>query len=263
MKLGICPRRIWVFDFDGSVSRQGSDANDARLHARCEAMLRFLARGPWNRVAVISARRLDDLAERIPLPKVLLGGCSGLEWRGPGGYRSFPDSGVEKILAVRRRAIAPLLAELASIPGVEVEDRNWSVAIRFRDASPRHFRRRMHLLQRFRSRAGIKVYRGSDGAEVQLAPRGDKSDGVRRLCRMIGWNPSPGGLVYAGRDENDAPAMRWVLQKGGSVFVVGDGVAVPGARYVTGPAELASEIHACSGAATRRNPSEIGNEACG
>jgi trehalose-phosphatase len=263
LNLGIGSKRLWVFDFDGSVSRQATDSNDVRLHARCEAMLRFLARGPWNRVAVISTRRLDDLAARIPLPKVLLRGASGLEWESAGGYRSCPGKGVEKILGVRRRTIVPLLRELESIPWVEVEDKNWSVAIRYRDTSPRHFLRRVHLLQRLRNRVGIKVYRGHEGAEVQMVPGGSKSAGVRRLCRLIGWDPSSGEIIYAGGDETDATAMKWVLLKGGTVYVVGNGITVPNARYVKDPTELISEVHAYSGAATKDNPLGMGIEASG
>lgn len=263
MNLGIGSKRLWVFEFDGSVSWQATASKNTVLHARCEAMLRFLAKGPWNRVAVISTRRLDDLAARSPLPKVFLGGCCGLEWEIPGGYRSCPDKRVEKILGIRRRSIAPILSELASIPGIEVEDRNWSVAIRYRDATARHFLRWMHLLQRLRNRAGIKVYRTYEGVEVQMVPGGSKSAGVRRLCRLIDWNPSAGEIIYAGSDETDVTAMKWVLFKGGTAFVVGGGITVPNARYVNGPADLAAEIHAYPRTATNDTPSELRIEAFG
>ena len=264
MKLGIGQNRLWVFDFDGSVSRRATDPCDARLHGRCEAMLRFLVSGPWNRVAVISIRPLDDLAAKIPVPRVLLGGCSGLEWALPGGLRTTPDETQERILGERRQAIAPFLREIAAIPGMEVTDKKWSVAIHYRDASPRSFPRRMRLLQQLRSRGDIKIHRVRDAVEIQLVPGGSKSDGVRRLCRMIGWDPSLGEIAYAGGDEIDAAVMKWVLRNGGSVYVVGDRISVPSARYVEGPAELASEVYAYSRMAARDGrPSTMGIEASG
>lgn len=263
MRFAIGPGRLWVFDFDGSVSRQTIDRKDARLHARCETMLRFLVSGPWNRVAVISSRSLDDLIARIPLPKVLLGGCSGLEWKHPGGYRTCPTGSLEGILGVRRLAIAPLLREIAAIPGVEVEDRKWSVAIQYRNASPSSFLRRMRLLQRLRNRMGIKIHHGHEAVEIQMVPGGSKSVGLRRLCRMIGWNPSLGEIVYAGSDEIDATAMEWVLHNGGSVYVVGDRITVPTARCVEGPAELASEVYDYSRIAAKNGSSDMGVEAFG
>lgn len=263
MKLGIGQKRLWVFDFDGSVSRRAADPNDVRLHSRCEAMLRFLARGPWNRVAVISTRRLEDLAAKIPVPKILLGGCSGLEWVLPGGLRTTPDETQERILGERRQAIAPFLREIAAIPGMEIADKKWSVAIHYRDASPRSFPRRMRLLQRLRNRGDIKIHRVHDAVEIQLVPGGSKSAGVRRLCRMIGWDPSLGGIAYAGGDEIDASVMKWVLRIGGSVYVVGDRITVPTARHVEGPGELASEVYADARNTGRNRPSSVGREASG
>jgi hypothetical protein len=48
--------------------------------------------------------------------------------------------------------------------------------------------------------------------------------------------------VYAGDDENDAVAIRWVLSKGGAGFVVGNRISVPRARSVKGPADLARAV---------------------
>ena len=155
------------------------------------------------------------------------------------------------------------LREIAAIPGVEVVDKKWSVAIRYRNASSSSFLRRMRLLQRLRNRVGIKIHRGHEAVDIQMLPGGSKSVGLRRLCRMIGWNPSLGEIVYAGGDEIDATAMEWVLHKGGSVCVVGNRITVPTARYVESPAELASEVYAYSRMASKDSPSDMGIEASG
>ena len=73
-------RSLWVFDFDGTLSSIVPNRAEAHLHRECERMLRFLARSPWNRVAVISSRMLDDMVARVAVPGVFLGGASGLEW---------------------------------------------------------------------------------------------------------------------------------------------------------------------------------------
>lgn len=235
-------RSLWVFDFDGTLSPIVPDRNKARLHRECERMLRFLARSPWNRVAVLSSRALDDIVSRMPVPGVFVGGASGLEWRLPGGHRIGPGAASEALLAARRRAVFPLFEEIASVPGVEIEDKRWSVAVHYRNASPRSFRRRVFLLQRLRNRKGIKVFRGPEVVEVQMLGGGGKSAGVRRLCRLADWDPSRERIVYAGDDENDAVAIRWVLSKGGAGIVVGNRITVPQARHVEGPADLARVV---------------------
>jgi trehalose-phosphatase len=235
-------RSLWIFDFDGTLSPFVPDRTEARLHRECERMLRFLARSPWNRVAVLSSRTLEDVASRVPVPGVFIGGASGLEWQYPGGHRIGPGIASEALMERKRLALSPILREMALIPGVEIEDKRWSVAIHYRNASPRSFQKRTFLLQRLRDRIGIKLYRGNKVVEVQMVPGGGKSAGVRRLCRITGWDPSKEQIVYAGDDENDAVALRWVLSRGGTGIVVGSRITVPHARHLEGPAGLAAAV---------------------
>ncbi len=79
-------------------------------------------------------------------------------------------------------------------------------------------------------------------AEVQLLRNVNKSFGVRTICRIIGFDPSKDRILYAGDDENDAVAMRWVLRKGGIAFSVGTSARVPGARVVENPVALARAV---------------------
>ena len=233
---------LWVFDFDGTLSPIVADRTEARLHRDCERMLRFLARNPRNRVAVLSSRTLDDIVSRVPVPGLFVGGVGGLEWKLPGGDRIGPGAASEAMLPERRGAVFPILKGMAAIPGVEIEDKRWSVAVHYRHASPGSIRRRMSLLRRLRERTGIKVYRGPEVVEVQLVRGGGKSSGVRRLCRLAGMDPSRERIVYAGDDENDAVAIRWILSKGGAGFIVGNRVTVPRARRVEGPAGLSRAV---------------------
>mgnify|MGYP001388118972 CR=1 FL=1 len=247
-------RTLWVFDFDGTLSPFVPDRTEARLHRECERMLRFLARSPWNRVAVMSSRTLDDVVSRIPVPGVFIGGASGLEWQFPGGHRIGPGDASEALLERKRMAVSPVLREMASIHGVEIEDKRWSVAIHYRNASPRSFRKRTSLLQRLRDRTEIKLYRGYEVVEVQLVLGGGKSAGVRRLCRITDWDPPRERLVYAGDDENDAVAIRWVLSRGGTGIVVGSRITVPHAHHLEGPADLPTAVRGLEEIAPERIP---------
>ena len=98
------------------------------------------------------------------------------------------------------------------------------------------------LLKELEGAPGIRVFRGPSVAEVQLFPQVNKSFGVRRLCRFLGINPSKSRLLYAGDDENDAVAMRWVLRKGGIAFCVGKPMRIPGVRVVESPVALARSV---------------------
>ena len=89
--------------------------------------------------------------------------------------------------------------------------------------------------------------------EVLLLGGGGKSAGVRRLCRLTDWDPARERIVYAGDDENDAVAIRWVLSKGGTGIIVGNRITVPRARHVENPAGLARAVREFADAVPNRD----------
>jgi trehalose 6-phosphate phosphatase len=223
---------LWVFDFDGTLSPLVPDRHEAELHPMCRELLKELSERPGHFAAVLSSREIEDLVGRVPLPRVLLGGASGLVWRFPGGHRLRPGDPAEARREEAASALAPLLSRLSSFPGVEVEDKE-------------------PLLDELGQTPGIRVFRGPSAVEVQLLGHVSKSFGVRRLCRFLGFDPSRGQLLYAGDDENDAVAMRWVLRKGGIAVAVRTNLRVRGARFVEDPAALARTVRELAGLAPR------------
>jgi len=245
--IGTGIRSLWVFDFDGTLSPIVADRHAARIHPMCRELLKGLARMPAHFVVVLSSREIEDLAKRVPLPRVILGGASGLEWRLPGGHRIRPGDPVEARREKVRRTLDPLLTRLSFIPGVDVEDKGWSIAIHHRHVLPEVAGLVEPLLNELEGMPDLRVFRGPSVAEVQLLRNVNKSFGVRTICRIIGFDPSRDRILYAGDDENDAVAMRWVLRKGGVAFSVGGAAHVPGARIVENPVALARAVGALAG----------------
>jgi len=246
-------RFLWVFDFDGTLSAIVPNREAAQLHPKCRELLKELSASAGNFVAILSSRSLEDLASRVPMPDVLLGGGSGLEWRLPGGHRVRPGGSAEDRREKAKEDISPQLNRLSSFPGVEVEDKGWSLAIHYRHVLPEARAMLEPLLSELGRTPEIRVFRGPSVAEVQLLPHVSKSFGVRRFCRLLGFDPSRDRLLYAGDDENDAVAMRWVLRKGGIALAIGKHVRVPGARCVDGPVELARVVRELAAVVPRRH----------
>ncbi len=244
MKAGAGPLRLWVFDFDGTLSPIVPERTGARLHPASLALLREIAADPRNGVAVLSTRTLEDLAPRVPVPEVILGGSSGLEWRTPGGRTIIPGEATKKRLEETRTRVLPLLGRLGAVPGVEIEDKRWSVAVHYRRVLPEAMPLLVPLLDELERCPGIRVYSGPMAAQVQLLPSVTKAFGVRLLCRFLNFDAARGRLFYAGDDENDAAAMRWVLSRKGTVFAVGKQVRIRGALAVDGPPALAVAVRA-------------------
>jgi trehalose-phosphatase len=244
-------RRLWAFDFDGTLSAIVPDRGAARLHPMCRGLLEELADLEGHIVAVLSSRSIDDLAPRVPLPRVVLGGGSGLDLRLPGGRRYRPGAIAEARRETARGALAPLLETLSRFPGVDVEDKGWSVAVHHRSVLPRAAAGLEPLLSALARTPGIRVFRGPSVSEVQLLPHVSKSFGLRRICRLLPFDPSGGRILYAGDDENDAVALRWVVRTKGIAFCVGSRLRVAGARYVDGPVELVRAVRGLAAAAPR------------
>jgi len=242
---------LWVFDFDGTLSTLVPDRHDAELHPMCRGLLKELSEKPGHFAAVLSSREMEDLVDRVPLPRVLLGGASGLVWRFPGGHRLRPGEPAEARRDESARLLAPLLARLSSFPGVDVEDKGWSVAVHYRHVLPEALPLLSPLLGELDGIPGIRAFRGPSAVEVQLLPNVSKSFGIRRLCRFLGFDPGRGRLFYAGDDENDAVAMRWVLRKGGIAVAVRTRLRVRGARFVEDPAALARTVRELAGLSPR------------
>jgi trehalose 6-phosphate phosphatase len=233
--------RLWIFDFDGTLSPLVPSRSAARLDPSCKDLLRHLVFVPDQRVAVLSSRQLDDLVGRIPVPGLFLGGGSGLEWQMPDGERHLAGRDLQEKLNQRRKTLLPKIRSMETIPGVEMEDKKWSIAIHVRKASMES-RTFVHLLlEDWKPLRRIRKFRGPDVIELQLLSEVDKAYGVRRLCDILDFEPE-GRLIYSGDDENDAMAMQWVLHLKGKAFTVGKTPLVRGSRVVNGPAALAREV---------------------
>lgn len=256
-------RRLWAFDFDGTLSLLVPDRNAARLHPASRSLLKYLAADPRNLVAVLSSRSLEDLSSRVPVPGLFLGGGSGLEWRFPAGRRISPGEEAERRLKKARRAVSTALTRLSAFPGVELEDKKWSAAVHFRRVLPEALSMLYPLLRELKSHPGIRTFEGPSVAEVQFFPSVNKSFGMRRLCRMLKFDPTGGRILYAGDDENDALAMKWAISNGGIAMAVGSRVRVKGIRTVEGPAELAETVRELAGPRGEGRPAAAGRgETC-
>jgi len=130
----------------------------------------------------------------------------------------------------------------ADISGVEVEDKRWSIAIHNRRVCPDYRPRLLKMLESLRAVKQVQLFEGPQAMEVLLLPQGGKAEGVRRILQVLKVNPRRTDIVYAGDDENDAAAMKCVMEKGGTAIIVGDRIEVEQAMCIGKPAQLAEAV---------------------
>jgi len=233
---------IWFFDFDGTLSEFVPNPDEAEIHPACRDLLRDLTAVPLQRVAILSSRLLDDVIKRVHIPGVYMGGGCGMEWRRPSGERFLVDPTQVAPLKKNRQAIMPSLQKLGRIPGIDMEDKRWSIAVHVRRASKAGKYLVEMYLGELRRRRMLRYFRGRDAFEIPFLAGINKAIGAKLIAEILRCDHGVSRMVYAGDDENDAMAMKWVVRKGGMAFAVGKKAIIPAARLVSSPASLAAEI---------------------
>ncbi len=235
-------RRLWIFDFDGTLSTIVADRSKAAIHPDCQEVISEIAVQPHQHVAILSSRMLEDLYFRVRIPGIFLGGSSGMEWITPDGKSLHPEEKLELKLFSKRSAVIPEIEVLRPCPGLDIEDKKWSFTFHFRNASAESKKKIALLLRRLEIVFEIRMFYGPEAIEIQLLPEINKAFGVQALCKHLKFKPSRGNLIFSGDDENDAIAMQWIVQRGGIAFSVGDSPLVVGSKVVDGPVSLAEKI---------------------
>jgi trehalose-phosphatase len=237
---------LWVYDFDGTLSPLVKERSDAAILLEAKEILIELARLPGQKVAVLSSRMLDDLIRRVDIPGLYLGGGSGAEWLLPGGRRMIAEGKTEPLLKARKEVLDDF-KKIETVPGVDVEDKKWSVAFHVRGISPPDRESVFKSLTQLAQTKGIRIFRGPEVFEAQLLPEINKLFGVKTLCSLTGFTLESVRIVYSGDDENDAVAMEWVIRCGGVAFSIGSQPLVEGAIPVASPEALVREIWKLAG----------------
>ncbi len=114
---------LFAFDFDGTLSKIVRVPSHATMSNTTAALLRELSE--LVPVAIISGRSIEDLRQRLPFEPPYLIGNHGLEGLG---------DNLSSLKSARKtcQSWKESLAQVRFVPGVEVEDKTYSLAIHYR-----------------------------------------------------------------------------------------------------------------------------------
>ncbi len=182
---------LLAFDFDGTLAPIVSDPAAAKLRPATRRLLSAVAaRYPC---VIISGRARHDLARRVrSVPVFHLSGNHGLEpWAQSASY-------AERV----QRWVRQLRARLASIQGVTIEDKTYSVTVHYRNA-PRPRATAAAIDEAVRSLHGARSLGGKRA--VSLVPRDAPTKGaaLERARRLLACDTA----VYIGDDQTDEDAF--------------------------------------------------------
>ncbi len=185
-------RALLAFDFDGTLAPIVPDRKAARMRSETRRLLaRVCAVYPC---AVISGRRRADIERRLNgvRPRYVVGN-HGLE----------PGTGLNEFARVIAAARVRLARVLAGWPGVELEEKRYSLAV--------HYRRSMHSAK---TRAAIhaaiaalpqplRIVGGKLVVNAIPDPAPDKGDALQRLCVRAAADAA----LFIGDDVTDEDAF--------------------------------------------------------
>lgn len=227
-------RRVAVFlDFDGTLVAIAPRPDQVRLAPATHRVLRRLAQHPRVTLVVISGRRRSEILHYIGVPGIRYFGLYGWEC---GGQFSLPSSALVALQSAR----AQLSLHLSSVPGLWMEDKQFSLSVHFLGVSPpaqRRARRKLRsLLLPFQKTLSVI----ENLRDAEIVPRNILGKGIavqRYLAKPARRSILP---FYFGDDLSDEPAFE-AVGKGISIRV---GAARPTrARYsIRDPAAVATVL---------------------
>lgn len=231
------------FDYDGTLTPIVSRPEDAELSEDARGVLARLT--AVARVAVISGRDLDDVAQRVGVPGVTYSGSHGFETEHADGRRvSHPEG--ESYLRDLADAYRALNARVASVPGVIIERKRFAVAMHYRlapaDAVPSLS---TAIEEVARQHPRLRVTEGKQVRELRPALEWGKGHIVEALIGS--WQPRL--AVFVGDDVTDEDAFAALRSQGVGIIVTADDRHTAASHRLDGVADVLRWVEALIGRA--------------
>lgn len=225
-------------DFDGTLVPLRRHRGVPQLS---RSVARLLARLPLSCTAagIASGRRLDDLWGRVGIPGLWYIGDHGFSLLSPQGQRRLWSRAAEQRRV--RRAAQELAERLHGLPGIEIEEKEATVAVHYRQAPPRAVQRaRVGLEALLATHRGLHLMEGNKVWELLPNDRINKWTALQQVLRRVGCRASEGWLVYVGDDTTDECVFQGMEQDRwrGLSIVVGQKAATAARYFLRSPGEV-------------------------
>jgi trehalose 6-phosphate phosphatase len=186
-------------DFDGTLAPLQHRPEKVRLDRRTRQALRRLACRRRVTLWVVSGRRRTDVRRRVGEPRLHYAGLHGWEHD---RKASLPRR-VERLLLGAKEQIT---TQLTALPGTWIEDKGFSFAVHYRQATGEAVRRVRREVRRLSEDFGsdLRVIPGKKVWEVLPAEVEGKGSAVRALLAKL---PSSTLAAYLGDDTSDESAF--------------------------------------------------------
>ena len=210
--------KLLILDFDGTLTAIVKTPQAVVLEKKTKEVLIRLSRSPSYRLAIVSGRSLKSLMSFFRVKNIFYAGNHGLEMKGE-KLRLFLKAKEAKEL----KALVWLLGEklkkdFARVPGVIIEDKNYTLSLHYRNISREHYLFFKQEVDRFRKqyahwplvwREGKKVW------EVRPGVKWGKGEAALYLAKKF-----PRALpIVIGDDVTDEDMFKTLKHRGITIRV--------------------------------------------
>jgi trehalose-phosphatase len=196
---------VVLLDVDGTLAPIAPTPEAAEVPAETRRTVAALAARPAVHVALVSGRSAADARRMVAVDAAWAIGNHGIETIAPGGEVSIDERAApwRERLANAARALA---GQLATIPGVFVEDKTWTLSIHYRNADPAVVPRVREAVRAAAAASGLRATEGKMVLELRPPLAVDKGTASVAFVRRVA--PGQGaGVIYIGDDRTDEDAF--------------------------------------------------------
>jgi trehalose-6-phosphatase len=153
-------------------------------------------------------------------------------------YRSVSELRQNRV----RADVLPKLKQLSLLYGVDMEDKLSSVVLHFPHLPAQTQQAIVAAARGWGLSYACEIFYGPESVAVHFLPAEAGIAAMTHVCSLLAVDAGSVSITYASNDAADIPVMAWVLQRGGTVYTVGDAPLIAGARRVPTPRHLAQTI---------------------
>lgn len=211
-------RKLLILDFDGTLAKIAKTPREVVLEKKTVGALTALSKLPSYRLAIISGRSLENLKSFFHFKNAIYAGNHGLELEGDNLLLPQKAKKAKKMEALVWLLGEKLKEDLARVPGVMIEDKNYTLSLHYRNISREHIPFFKQEVGRFRKqyahwpltwRVGKKVW------EVRPGVKWDKGAAASYLAKKM-QSALP---IIIGDDATDEDMFKALRHRGITIRV--------------------------------------------
>ena len=205
VRLGGTPLSI-LLDIDGTLAPIAPRPDQVKVPADTCKALESLIDIPDAHVAIVTGRSVDDGRRIVPLEGLGVIGNHGFEVLGESG-EVISEPAALSFLDTVRRAAKELDHLPRDVPGVVLEDKQWTLSVHYRLAARPAIPGITKTVEKTANLLGLRVTRGKEVLELRPPLDVNKGTAAVLWVRRIGFSPSA-SVLYVGDDRTDEDAFR-------------------------------------------------------